>query len=123
MASLRRRAVLAGIAAAALGGITGAISVRSEPSERVISILARKFAFDPKELTLKRNEPVILEFTSTDVNMGFRAPDLGVRTDIFPGRATRLRLVPDRLGSFEFRCDVFCGDGHEDMDGTIHVVA
>jgi cytochrome c oxidase subunit 2 len=27
--------------------------------------------------------------------------------------------VPDKAGNFAFFCDVFCGDGHEDMDGTL----
>jgi len=35
---------------------------------------------------------------------------------------TRVRIVPDRTGRFEFRCDVFCGSGHEDMAGEIVVV-
>ena len=27
----------------------------------------------------------------------------------------------DKLGEFPFHCDVFCGSGHEQMDGTIKV--
>jgi heme/copper-type cytochrome/quinol oxidase subunit 2 len=33
----------------------------------------------------KADEPVIVEFITADVNAGSRAPDLGLRTDIFPG--------------------------------------
>jgi cytochrome c oxidase subunit 2 len=124
MTSQRRRILLTGAAAAtALAGLAGAIAVRAQPAEKVISIRARRFTYEPDEITLKLNEPVVLEFTSADVVMGFRAPDFGVRTDIFPGRTTRVRLVPDKVGSFVFHCDIFCGDGHEDMDGTIRVVA
>jgi cytochrome c oxidase subunit 2 len=36
-----------------------------------------------------------------------------------PGQETRVPLVPDKAGSFGFLCDVFCGDGHEDMEGTL----
>ena len=123
MPSLRRRALLAGTVAAALGGITGAIAVRSQPSERVIPIRARKFTYVPDEITLKLNEPVVLVFTSADVVMGFNLPDFRVRSDILPGQTTRLRLVPNKTGSYLFHCDIFCGNGHEDMDGTLHVVA
>jgi heme/copper-type cytochrome/quinol oxidase subunit 2 len=42
-------------------------------------------AASDRSIALKRNEPVIVVFISADVNMGFRAPDLGVRTDIFLG--------------------------------------
>jgi cytochrome c oxidase subunit 2 len=123
MTSQRRRILLTGAAATALAGLAGAIAVRAQPAEKVISIRARKFTYEPDEITLKLNEPVVLEFTSADVVMGFRAADFGVRTDIFPGHTTRVRLVPDKVGSFVFHCDIFWGDGHEDMDGTIHVVA
>jgi cytochrome c oxidase subunit 2 len=36
---------------------------------------------------------------------------------------TRLRFTPDRVGSFEFVCDNFCGEFHEDMAGKIRVTA
>ena len=61
------------------------------------------------------------EFTSADVVIGFNLPDFRVRSDILPGQTTRLRLVPNKSGSYLFHCDIFCGNGHEDIDGTIHV--
>ncbi|HXD51403.1 MAG TPA: cytochrome c oxidase subunit II, partial [Burkholderiales bacterium] len=39
-----------------------------------------------------------------------------------PGKTTRLRLVPDKTGTFVFLCDVFCGTGHEEMNGKLIVV-
>ena len=68
------------------------------------------------------DDPVVLEFTDTDVIMGFSAPDLGARTDILPGKVTRVRIVPGKAGTFAFFCDIFCGTGHEDMTGTITVI-
>jgi len=109
-----------GLLAAGLLGAGGYAA--TQPAERVIRISTRKFEFMPSEITLIKDEPVILEFTATDDLMGFKSAGLGVRTDIVPGKVTQLRLVPDRAGKFTFYCDVFCGDGHEDMDGTITVV-
>jgi cytochrome c oxidase subunit II len=51
----------------------------------------------------------LLEFTSQDVVMGLNVPDLGTRTDIFPGKVMRVRLMPDKVGSFTSYCDIFCG--------------
>jgi hypothetical protein len=96
-------------------------SARSE--ERVVRIASRKFAFDPDEVTLKAGEPVVLELTTDDVQMGFKSVDLGLRADILPGRVTRLRLTPQKAGAFPFFCDVFCGDDHELMSGVLRVVA
>lgn len=119
--TLQRRKLLLGAIAAGLIGAGGAISVRSQPAERVIKIRAYKFSYEPDEITVKLNEPVVLEFTSSDVVMGFNAPDFGARATIIPGQTARVRLVPNKAGEFLFHCDVFCGDGHEDMAGTIKV--
>ena len=89
---------------------------------QVVKITARKFAFLPHEVTLKKGVPVILELTTEDVFMGFNAPDLGVRADIVPGKTMPLRVVPAKAGKVVFLCDVFCGSGHEEMSGLITVV-
>jgi cytochrome c oxidase subunit 2 len=93
-----------------------------EPHIRVVRIAAQRFEYDPERVVLKRGEPVVLEFSSRDVVMGFNLPDFGMRTDIVPGRVTRIRFVPDKVGTFTFLCDVFCGAGHEQMEGTIEVI-
>ena len=115
----RRRVTLA------LGGFllgAGAFGLRAaEPKERVIKIVARRFTFTPDKLTLKKGVPVVLELTTADVLMGFNAPDFQTRADIIPGKVARVRFVPDKIGTFTFLCDVFCGSGHETMNGTIIV--
>ena len=111
-----RRKLLLGAAAIPL------LSTSAWPQEKVVRIKARKFTYDPEEITLKLGEPVVLEMTTEDVHMGFKVVDLGVRADILPGQVTRLRLVPDKAGDFPFFCDVFCGDDHELMSGVLHVV-
>jgi cytochrome c oxidase subunit 2 len=97
--------------------------VGAQSGEKRIPVIAHKFAFLPNQITLKRGEPVVLEFTSPEVVMGFNVPALALRTDIVPGQVARLRLVPERAGTFDFVCDVFCGDGHETMSGQLIVVA
>jgi cytochrome c oxidase subunit II len=119
----QRRRLLAAGAGAAVAGACFATYVLAQPAEQVIRITARKFAFLPGEITLKRGVPVVLEFVTADVVMGFSAPDFKVRADIIPGEVARVRLVPQQTGTFEYLCDIFCGDGHEGMSGKIHVVA
>ena len=91
-------------------------------AEQVIHLTAKKFEYTPNEITLKKGVPVVLEISSLDRDHGFKVPELGVRADVKPGETTRVRIVPDRAGRFEFHCDVFCGSGHEDMAGEIVVV-
>jgi cytochrome c oxidase subunit 2 len=91
-------------------------------AEQVVRMTAKKFEYTPSQITLKKGVPVVLEITAVDRDHGFKVPELGVRADLKSGQVTRVRIVPDRTGTFEFRCDVFCGSGHEDMSGEIVVV-
>jgi cytochrome c oxidase subunit 2 len=109
-------------AAAGLAAVAGRIAVQAQPKPRIIPITARKFTYEPAELTLKLNEPVIFRLTTLDVVMGFSVPDFAVRGTIIPGQTTEVPMTPTKSGEFTFLCDVFCGSGHENMDGTLRVV-
>jgi cytochrome c oxidase subunit 2 len=100
--------------------IAGALAI-AEDSEQVIQITAKRFVYTPKDITVKKGVPVVLEFTSLDRLHGFNCPGLGIRTDIPPQKVTTLRFVPQKVGTFPFHCDNFCGSGHEGMTGTITV--
>jgi cytochrome c oxidase subunit 2 len=115
-----RRRMLMSAVVAALGGAAG-LRALAQSNARVIPIVARKFVFLPSEVALKRGEPVVLEFTSPEVVMGFYAPDLNLRALIIPGETARIAYTPEKAGTFPFICDVFCGDGHEAMGGKIVV--
>lgn len=99
----------------------GAAHLVAQPAEQVIKITAKKFGYTPNVIQLKKGVPVVLELTTEDVLMGLNLPDLGTRVDIIPGKVMRIRVVPEKVGSFPFHCDIFCGSGHEDMTGTIIV--
>jgi len=120
---LPRRRALALAAAGGLGLVLPGWRVRAEGEARTIAVVAKRFTYDPDEIHLKVGEAVALELRSLDVVMGFNCPDLKLRTDILPGRVTRLELRPDKAGAFPFFCDVFCGSGHEDMNGAFIVEA
>jgi cytochrome c oxidase subunit 2 len=94
----------------------------SPPAEQVIHMTAKRFEYTPNEITIKKGVPVILEITSLDRDHGFKISEFGIRADVKSGETTRVRIVADHTGRFEFRCDVFCGSGHEDMSGELVVV-
>ena len=114
----RRSFLLAALSIAAAGA---GRAVLAQPSPRVIHVSARRFVFTPNEIAVRKGEPVVFELTTEDVFMGFNLPDFNVRSDIVPGKATRVSLAPDKAGRFTFVCDVFCGDGHETMSGMLTV--
>ncbi len=91
-------------------------------NEQIIRISASTFEFRPSEITLSKGVPVILELISQDRHHGFKVAEFHLRADIQPGIVEKIRFVPDKVGNFTFFCDVFCGDGHEDMSGTLRVI-
>jgi len=118
----RRQVLRLALAAGALAGGSVATYVVAQPRERVIQIQAKRFDYTPRQLTLKKGEPVVFELTSADVLMGFNLPDFNVRADVVPDKVTRVRFVPDKAGTFTFVCDIFCGGGHEEMSGKLLVI-
>ena len=119
-----RRNVLGAVAAiAALAGLatTAGIGIAVASAPRVIAVSVKKFEFSVKEITVKKGETVVIELTSEDRVHGLGLPAFGVRGDAVPGTVTRIAFTPDRAGRFEYLCDVFCGDGHEDITGTLIV--
>ena len=119
----KKRILLTGVllASAVVSGLLIYTSANAVPVERVIHITAKNFQFNPDSITLKKGEPVVFEISSADREHGFNLRAFGVRTNVSPGKVSRVRFTPDKTGKFTFSCDVFCGDGHEDMTGTVVV--
>jgi cytochrome c oxidase subunit II len=119
----QRRMLLSASIAVGVAAAAGPLAILAQPKPRIIPIQARKFTYEPAELTLKLNEPVVFQLTTADVVMGFSVPDFKVRGTIIPGQMIEVSMTPDKVGEFTFLCDVFCGSGHEEMEGTMRVVA
>jgi len=99
------------------------LAAAGDPYERVVHVVARKFSYSPGVIEVQLGVPVVIELTSADRDHGFSVPELGIRIDVEPGKTARVRVVPQKVGTFDFHCDVFCGSGHEEMAGRIVVSA
>ena len=89
--------------------------------EQVVQIKAKRYDYMPNEISLKMGVPVVLELTSLDRLHGFNCPAFKIRGDVRPHQVTKISFTPDRVGTFEFHCDNFCGSGHEGMTGKFIV--
>jgi len=89
---------------------------------RVIEITAKRFAFTPNQITLKKGEPVILRLKSEDVTHGFFMRKLKIDETIEAGKSVDVALTPDTPGTYTTICDHFCGVNHGSMNMTISVV-
>jgi cytochrome c oxidase subunit 2 len=104
------------------GAAAGVVRLAAQPKNE-ISIAASRFEFTPDTVKVKAGQPVTLVLTTLDRIHGFKMPQLGIRTEIIPDQETRVSITPDKPGTYTFFCDVFCGDGHEEMAGTLVVEA
>jgi cytochrome c oxidase subunit 2 len=73
------------------------------------------------ELHFPVNEPVEIRLDSPDVIHSFWIPALGGKTDMIPGRQTRLRLEPTRSGVYRGTCAEYCGASHAFMSFPVVV--
>jgi cytochrome c oxidase subunit II len=120
MRSYKRSLFLIVLAAIVLAVFIGS-SAMAQEAKQVIKVTAKKFEYSPSTITVKKGVPVVLELTSLDRLHGFNCPDLGLRSDIEPGKTTTVEFTPQKAGTFPFHCDNFCGSGHNRMKGTIVV--
>ena len=118
MAWTTRRAFVALACAAA---VAAGAAVAAVPAPQVIRLTVKKFAYSPATVVVRKGVPVLLEITMLDRIHGFKLPDFDLRADVIPGRVTRLSFTPEEEGEFPYLCDIFCGEGHEDVSGTLVV--
>ncbi len=74
------------------------------------------------EIRLPVNRPAEFKLRSEDVIHSFWIPALGGKVDMIPGRTTRLKLHPTRVGRFRGVCAEFCGAAHAQMNFDVVVM-
>lgn len=94
----------------------------AEDAPRHIEVSAKRFGFEPAEITLKKGQPVDLVLKSTDVAHGLRFRELNVDVKVAKGGTSEVHFTPDKTGTFVGHCSVFCGTGHGSMTLKLHVV-
>jgi cytochrome c oxidase subunit 2 len=94
------------------------------PAAKVIEVTARKFAFEPSRIEVDEGDRVRLVVRSSDGVHGIGIKKFKV-SKLVPrgGEAVTIDFVASSAGTFPILCSEFCGDGHEDMTGTLVVRA
>jgi|SRR5581483_11027423 len=118
--NLRRQGCLS-LAILLILGLSGSRLMKAETAPRVIEITAKRFAFTPNVVTLRKGEKVILRLHSEDVTHGFFLRALKIDEIIEPGQTKDIDVTPHTAGSFTTICDHFCGVNHGSMSMTIVV--
>ena len=93
-----------------------------EDGVRVVRVTARQFEFDPARIVVKQGEQVQLKVTSQDVAHSLSLAGYDVDLAVLPQRTETVKFVANKAGTFEFRCAVYCGEGHKQMRGDLLVL-
>jgi cytochrome c oxidase subunit 2 len=108
---------------AILGSLVSSNAAMStQVSPRHIEVIAKRFAFEPASITLKKGQPVDLVLKSMDVAHGLRVRELNLELKVGKGGRSEIRFTPAKTGTFIGHCSVFCGARHGSMTLTLHVV-
>jgi cytochrome c oxidase subunit 2 len=94
----------------------------AQPAAKKIEITARRFAYMPAEITVKKGQPVVLVLKSEDVAHGIRFRELNVDVKVKAGGTAQVEFTPEKTGDFVGHCSVFCGAHHGSMAFRLHVV-
>jgi cytochrome c oxidase subunit II len=120
--TLTRIAAGGAVAALALLNCSVARGNNADPEPQVVEIHAKKFGYDPAEITFHKGHTYKLHVTSDDVPHSFRIKALHVNAAAKPGQFNDVLFTPDQVGDFKADCGVYCGSGHMKMATTVHVV-
>lgn len=74
-------------------------------------------------IEVSKGDQVVLKLRSADVTHGFslKAYGIYIAKGIQPGKTVYVSFKADQVGTFNFMCNVFCGDIHQHMEGNLIV--
>jgi cytochrome c oxidase subunit 2 len=74
-------------------------------------------------IEVSKGDQVVIKLRSADVTHGFSLKAFGiyVAKGIQPGKTVYVSFKADKVGTFMFMCNVFCGDIHQHMEGKLIV--
>lgn len=90
----------------------------------VLDVTTSRYRFDPgtdQPINVTLGQTVVLRLRSSDVTHGFAIDAYGINVEVPPGDVVEVRFTADRAGDFAIYCTVFCGAGHPEHKGTLHV--
>ena len=111
--------------AAVLVASAGAPPPRAQTAEpRIVEVVARRFAFEPAEISVTVGEPVVLMVRSADGVHGLEIKRFKVKKEVpRGGEPVSIEFTASEAGRFPILCSEYCGQDHDKMKGTLVVTA
>ena len=109
-----------------------AINPPAETADREYTVVGKQWMWkvqhptghrEINEITLQEGVAVKITGTSEDVIHDFGIPAFRSKFDVVPGRYTTAWYKPIKVGTYHLFCDQYCGQGHSQMVGKVHVLS
>ena len=121
--AVRLLAIVSFAGAAALAATPGP-GARAAQTVHEVSVVAKKFTFEPAEIQVVAGEPVRLVIRSADSIHGFAIRQLKIDLQIPKGGDPAVaEFTAPPAGRYEIACSEFCGRGHSQMKAALISVA
>ncbi len=119
---LMPRLVITALVVSALAIVAGPVAPAQDAGNAVeIKMTAKKYRFDPNEVTVKKGQHVKLLITALDRDHGFKLEAFNINQKLKKGETETIEFDADKTGTFPFQCSEFCGLGHGKMKGKLVV--
>jgi cytochrome c oxidase subunit II len=119
---MRLMAIVSVVAAVVITPATR--SARGAQPVHEVSVVAKKFAFEPAEIQIVAGESVRLVVRSADSVHGVAIRDLKIDLPIpRGGDSVVAEFVAPPAGRYEITCSEFCGRGHGQMKAALVSIA
>jgi len=76
-------------------------------ADKTFDVKGLNYSYDIKEIRVKLNDKVKINFTNTEGMHDFRIDELGVKTNVIKaGQTESAEFVANKTGTFEYYCSV-----------------
>ena len=92
-----------------------------EPSIRRVSVVARKYAFEPQRIEVAQDELVRIELRTLDIAHSLTIDGYRISKRVSAGAPVTFEFRADREGTFPFYCNLQTDEGCRQMRGDLIV--
>jgi cytochrome c oxidase subunit 2 len=89
----------------------------------IIRMVAGRYSFFPKHISVPAETPLVFRWVSMDVLHGVHIPMTNMSTMIVPGYVAEVATTFPKPGEYPVLCNEYCGLGHNHMWSNISVIA
>ncbi|VVB58431.1 Nitrous-oxide reductase [Candidatus Anstonella stagnisolia] len=102
-------------------GAAGGNPAGAGSTVKEFTVEASDWQFSPSTITVNKGDTVRITLVNKDVSHGIAVREFNFSLKADAGQSATGEFVASTAGTYSFFCNVFCGEGHRGMTGTLVV--